>query len=428
MLFTLLSVGSRGDTQPFIALGLALRKKGHRVRIAASETFQAFVEQYGLEFARVRGDVAKVLESGLVKDAVHADSPLKFFTSLPGGKLVGQMLADMTADLHDACKGADAVVYHPGAGIGYFAARQLNIPSVLASPFPMAPTREFPALLFYDGPRLGPWYNRLTHKLFEQGFWMMSRGPLVRHWRQRYGRAPQPFHCPYPRQRTAVYPTVISCSPSVFPRPADWPEHVHSSGYWFLDADPGYQPPPDLQAFLASGDAPVYVGFGSISDRGGAAETTRLVIDALRRAGKRGVIATGWNAMEQSGEPAPDMLFIEGAPHDWLFTHMAAVVHHGGAGTTAAAFRAGVPAVVVPYGNDQFAWGRRIYELGAGSAPIPRKRLTADLLAAAIQTTQAAGVRERAWRLGEQIRRENGAADAADVIIASAETFHGARG
>lgn len=424
MKITLLAMGTRGDVQPFIALGLALRAKGHSVRLAASENFQGFVEHYGLEFARVRGDVAKIAASDLARDARDADNPLKFFTSMKNDQLLS-LLVDATHDLHEACRGSDAIVYHPGASIGYFAAREMKIPSVLAAPFPMTPTREYPALLFYEGPRFGNLYNLLTHKVFEQGFWMMLRTPVKTYWKRRYGTAPKDFACPFPRQRTAPAPTVISCSPAVFARPADWPEHVYCSGYWFLEDDPGYQPPEALKAFLAAGEAPVYVGFGSILDHEAkAAETTRIVMEALRRAGKRGILATGWNAMVRPEAPSQDMLFVEGAPHDWLFPHMAAVVHHGGAGTTAAALRAGVPSVVVPFGNDQFAWGRRLYELGVGARPIGRKRLTTDLLAAAIEDTRTETMREQARAMGEKIRRENGAADAADVIVACVERYH----
>ncbi len=329
------------------------------------------------------------------------------------------LLLDALHDLDDACRGADAIIYHPGAAIGHFIARQMQIPSILASPFPMTPTGAYPALLFYDGPRLGRAYNLLTHKLFEQGFWMMVKGPLKKYWQRRYGTLPQDFTCPYPLHRTAQRPTVTSCSPQVFPRPADWPAHVHADGYWFLDVDHDYQPPAELKAFIEAGAPPVYVGFGSISDQERGAETTRLVIEALRRTGKRGILATGWHGMARPEDRPDDMLFIDGAPHEWLFPHMAAVVHHGGAGTTAAGLRAGVPSVIIPYGNDQFAWGRRVHELGVGARPIPRKRLTADRLAAALQEIQTDAVRERARAMGERIRREDGAAAAADLILAS---------
>ncbi|MFL7941570.1 glycosyltransferase [Priestia megaterium] len=180
MLITMLTTGTRGDTQPFMALGLELKKKGYRVRIAASEAYQNFIESYGFEYAMLRGDVSKIIESGAADDAINADNPLKFFSSLKNEKMMGMMI-NIQEDLHKACKGADAIVYHPGAAIGYFAAKEMNIPSILASPFPMIPTKDYPALLFYDRPRFGKIYNKLTHRIFEWGFWKVVSGPLKKY-------------------------------------------------------------------------------------------------------------------------------------------------------------------------------------------------------------------------------------------------------
>ncbi|KAA8749793.1 glycosyltransferase family 1 protein [Priestia megaterium] len=364
MLITMLTTGTRGDTQPFMALGLELKKKGYRVRIAASEAYQDFIESYGFEYAMLRGDVSKVIESGAADDAINADNPLKFFSSLKNEKMMG-MMVNIQKDLHKACKGAGAIVYHPGAAIGYFAAKEMNIPSILASPFPMTPTKDYPALIFYDRPRFGKIYNKLTHHIFEWGFWKVVSGPLKKYWVQQYGEGPNDFSCPYPKQRTAANPTIISSSPTVFSVSKDWPEHVHSYGNWFMDSDHSYQPE----------------------------------------------------------EIAEDILFVKDIPHEWLFPKMSAVVHHGGAGTTAEGLRAGVPSIIVPYGNDQFAWGRKIHELGAGAKAIPRKELTAEKLSAAISYTQVNEIQSKAQEIGKQIRAEKGAEKAAQVIINTLETF-----
>lgn len=266
MLITMLTTGTRGDTQPFMALGLELKKKGYRVRIAASEAYQNFIESYGFEYAMLRGDVSKVIESGAADDAINADNPFKFFSSLKNEKMMG-MMVNIQKDLHKACKGADAIVYHPGAAIGYFAAKEMNIPSILASPFPMTPTKDYPALIFYDRPRFGKIYNKLTHHIFEWGFWKVVSGPLKKYWVQQYGEGPNDFSCPYPKQRTAANPTIISSSPTVFSVSKDWPEHVHSYGNWFMDSDHSYQPEEKLERFLKAGEPPVYIGFGSVGDK-----------------------------------------------------------------------------------------------------------------------------------------------------------------
>ncbi|MET3084628.1 glycosyltransferase [Priestia megaterium] len=422
MLITMLTTGTRGDTQPFMALGLELKKKGYRVRIAASEAYQDFIESYGFEYAMLRGDVSKIIESGAADDAINADNPLKFFSSLKNEKMMG-MMVNIQKDLHKACKGAGAIVYHPGAAIGYFAAKEMNIPSILASPFPMTPTKDYPALIFYDRPRFGKIYNKLTHHIFEWGFWKVVSGPLKKYWVQQYGEGPNDFSCPYPKQRTAANPTIISSSPTVFSVSKDWPEHVHSYGNWFMDSDHSYQPEEKLERFLKAGEPPVYIGFGSVGDKKNAGETAALVIKALKLAGKRGIINTGGSGMNQTEEIAEDILFVKDIPHEWLFPKMSAVVHHGGAGTTAEGLRAGVPSIIVPYGNDQFAWGRKIHELGAGAKAIPRKELTAEKLSAAISYTQVNEIQSKAQEIGKQIRAEKGAEKAAQVIINTLETF-----
>ncbi len=234
MLVTFLAIGSRGDVQPYIALGVELQKLGHRARIATFEAFAPFVAGFGLEFYPVHGDVASVAADPGTRGAMQADNPIKLLFSFNKLK---DLAAGLQRDLFDACAGSDAIVYHPGPSIGYFVARHLGIPAILATPFPMTPTRAYPSLIFYDKPRLGGRANYLTHKVFEQIMWMAGKAPVKQFWRQEFGRAPEDFGCPYGRQTTAAMPTIVSCSNYVFPRPDDWPEHVHNTGYWFLEDD-----------------------------------------------------------------------------------------------------------------------------------------------------------------------------------------------
>ena len=412
MNITILTTGTRGDTQPYLALGLALKQAGHTVRIAAFENFEAFVKSYQLDYFPIHGDVAQVA-SKLGQGAQNADNPLKFLFSFNQLK---DLVTGLQKEFYSACVGADAVIYHPGAAVGYFAAQQLKIPAILGTPYPFTPTGDYPSLIFYHLPRLGKLYNLLSHKIQEQIFWFASSSAIQEFWKKEFGHRPENFGCPYPRQITRRQPTIVSYSDYVFPRPADWPEQVYTTGYWFLDEEPGWQPPADLMDFLQAGKPPVYVGFGSVGNPVLAAQTTRLVIEALKRSGQRGVLATGWNAMTHL-EDVPDTIhFLDSAPHSWLFPRMAAVVHHGGAGTTAAGLRAGVPSVILPYGNDQFAWGLRVYELGVGAKPIPQKKLTAENLSTAILAALAPEIQSAASALGTKIRSEHGAEKAAQII------------
>jgi sterol 3beta-glucosyltransferase len=412
MTIVLLALGSRGDTQPYVALGRALSERGHDVDVATFSAFEDLVRGAGLGFRLIPGDIARIVTGAVGSSAGRADNPLKFILSI---RQLRTLVADLQGDLFDACQGADAIIYHPGATIGFFAARAQGVPSILATPFPMTPTRTYPSPIFYHLPRFGGAANALTHRVLAGALWSSSRSAIGRFWRERFGRAPDDLRSPYPQQRSARAPTIVGCSEHVFPTPSDWPEHVHTTGYWFLD-DPDWRPPAPLRRFLDGGEPPVYIGFGNLGERSTAAATAALAIDALERSGKRGILATGLTDIAEVGAMPESVHVLDGAPHSWLFPRTAAVVHHGGAGTTAAALRAGVPSVIVPHGNDQPGWARRVHELGAAAPPIPRRRLSAEALARGIDTTARPELRTAAARLAALIDRERGAERAADIV------------
>ena len=202
-------------------------------------------------------------------------------------------------------------------------------------------------------------------------------------------------------------------SPSIIPHPADWPESVHVTGYFFLNTMADWQPSPELRAFLGAGDPPVYIGFGSMGGRN-PEQLAGIIVEALARSGQRGLLLTGWGGLHP--ELVPENVFVvDSAPHNWLFPRMAAVVHHGGAGTTAEGLRAGVPAVIVPFVLDQPFWGARVKAMGLGPEPIPKKKLTADRLASAIRKAITdSAMRQRASSCGAAIRAENGVGNAVE--------------
>lgn len=418
MIITLLTTGSRGDTQPYIGLALELKKAGHHVRVAAFENFESFVKSFDLEYLRIQGDVSKVAASATGTNAMKADNPLKLALSF---KELQGLVFNLQKDFLAACQGSDVIVYHPGAAIGYFAAQELGVPSVLATPFPMTPTKEYPALIFYNMPRLGRTFNLLTHRLFQQIMWSASAAPIKRFWKEKFCRIPKDLSNPFSRQNSKRYPTIVSGSNFVFPQPADWPAHVHNTGYWFLNEEPGWKASPELLDFLHKGPAPIYVGFGSLGNAAAAEHTTQLVIEALKRSGQRGLLATGWGGMARKQDLPETVFMLESAPHSWLFPQMAVVIHHGGAGTTAAGFAAGVPSIVITGGNDTLAWGRRVYELGVGPQPIARKHLTVENLTQAIHSALTTEVRTAAKELGARMQSENGARTAAQIIIGTKE-------
>jgi UDP:flavonoid glycosyltransferase YjiC (YdhE family) len=199
----------------------------------------------------------------------------------------------------------------------------------------------------------------------------------------------------------------------VVPRPPDWGEHIHITGYWYPE-DETWGPPDELRRFIEAGPPPVFIGFGSMPVSQ-PERTTSLVLEALKRAGQRAVLHTGWAGL--GGDLHDDVFQIEYAPYNWLFPRMAAVVHHGGSGTTASGLRAGVSTLIVPFLFDQSYWGRRVAALGAGPAPIPYKQLSVDRLAEGItRAVNDAAMRQRAASLGQKIRAEDGIAQARQII------------
>jgi sterol 3beta-glucosyltransferase len=414
----ILTYGSRGDVQPYVALGAGLRRAGHDVTLATSERFRDFVSGHGLRYGFLSDDLLAIVDTEqgreMIENTKNVFQIVRRMLSM--AKQVGPMQRALLEDSWRIAEAVrpDVVVFHPKAFGGPVVAEELGVPVILALPIPMlVPTGEhtnmgFPAL------KLGAWYNRMTF-VAVGGLMALAAGKHVKAWRKAHGLAAQKrldlLHTADGRDIAVLH----AVSRHVMPEPADWPPTAHMTGYWFLDDAQDGAPSDALSTFLNAGPPPVYVGFGSMAGRD-PERLGKIVVEALRRANVRGVIATGWGGLKP--ESLPDtMLKIDQAPHDWLFPRMAAIVHHGGAGTTAAALRAGKPAVIVPFFGDQPVWGRRIFELGAGAAPIPQKKLTAENLGAAISRTMAdAKMQARARELGEKIRAEDGVGTAVALI------------
>jgi sterol 3beta-glucosyltransferase len=410
-LIVIIAAGSRGDIQPCVALGRGLTARGDKVRLVASSRYEAMVAAAGLEFAALTADPTEILTSEKGQEWLAGGrDPVKFIRNFK--QIIEPMARRLLSEALTASQDAELLLAPTIGFFGEHVGEHLNIPRALIHFQPSQPTGEFPHPLLPQGRLLGSAGNRLSFQAVDQMAWQLLR-PFINPWRQRsLGLAKLPLRGPMHRVRRDRRPVLCCFSESVVPRPADWPSYVHTTGYWFLDGDPDWAPPRELADFLAAGPPPVYVGFGSMVPKD-AARTDALVRAALRRAGLRGVI---------SGDPAQapradDLLVVNEVPHAWLFPRMAAVVHHGGAGTTAAGLRAGVPTIVCPFFGDQPYWGERVAALGAGPKSLPVKRLTAGDLAAALQQAVRSGrIRSAAARLGESISAEDGVEAACDVL------------
>ncbi|NUB20165.1 glycosyltransferase [Azospirillum formosense] len=410
MRFTIVTYGSQGDIRPYVALGKGLRAAGHSVAFPADREFRDLIERHGLDYSPLSGDLRAVTGSreadGLFRDGIN---PVKMMRALL--RLGQDHALDWTREYWEAARGSDAII---ASGLAFYTgvavAEKLGVPVVGTALQPMAPTRAFPPPMM--PPRRFPGVvNYALHLAMMQLVWQTFRAPTNRARRAVLGLKPS-FIGPGPLLMTAKWPMPYAFSTHALPRPDDWPDFIRATGFWFLDEADAYTPPPDLAAFLESGPPPVYVGFGSMAGFD-PAETTRLVVAALN--GRRAVLSAGWGGIDRSALPET-VHGLESAPHDWLFPRMSAVVHHGGAGTTAAGLRAGVPAVGVPFMGDQPVWGARLHDLGVAPPPLPRRTLTAEGLARAIEATGDPGLRGRAAALGARIRAEDGVGNAVRFI------------
>lgn len=414
MLIVILAVGTRGDVQPAIALGLGLRARGYHVRLFVGAEFGAWVTSYGLEVATASFTIREMMESRIGRAwAEEGTNPIRQL------RLMRALIAAFPAGINDtwlACQGADVIISSFTSDLyATSIAEKLGVPHLSAwlQP-PFVPTREGAATNNAPLPRRRSVINALFTRLFvEPALWQLYGEQDAHLRRDLLGLPPQNWS--RARATLARTPRVLGFSRHVVPLPADWPATLHTTGYWFLDAEQEWTPPPELSAFLAAGATPICIGFGSMTTED-AQGLTRMIVAAVERVGVRAVLLGGWGRLGAIDLPVT-ILSLDAAPHGWLFPRMAAVVHHGGAGTTAESLRAGVPTVVVPHLGDQPFWGRRVAELGAGPQPIPKGRLTAERLAVAIRRAMNdPTIRERAQVLGALIRAENGVAVAVEQI------------
>ncbi|KAI3399807.1 hypothetical protein diail_5604 [Diaporthe ilicicola] len=435
-------VGSRGDVQPFVALGKVLKDTyGHRVRIATHATFQKFVEENGLEFFCIGGDPAELMafmvkNPGLMPgiDALKSGEITKrrkgieqivlgcWRSCIEAGDGLGppvetdlsnEPLGDdysLPGNPEDKPFVADAIIANPPSFGHIHIAEKMGIPLHVMFTMPWSPTRAFPHPLanIQSTDTDDVMTNFVSYALVEMMTWQ-GLGDVINRFRTKVLDL-EPLSliwAPGLLSRLRI-PTTYCWSPALIPKPNDWGREISIPGFYFLDLATSYTPEPDLAAFLESGPPPVYIGFGSIvvDDPN---KLTRMIFDAVTQAGVRALVSKGWGGIGADSVGIPEGVFMLGnCPHDWLFKKVSCVVHHGGAGTSAAGIKTGTPTVVVPFFGDQPFWGAMIAKAGAGPAPIPYKQLTAEKLAEAITSALRPETQARAKELGEKIRQEKG--------------------
>jgi sterol 3beta-glucosyltransferase len=412
MRITLLTVGSRGDVQPYLALGIGLKAAGHSVQFATEEIYRSLVTQYGLEFAPLPGNSRLRHHEAEWLDYLESteDNVLRSIWTCTQNFVLPTLRSQLDA-AWNICQGTDAIVSSPAVFGSTHIAYKLGVPFYRAWTCPAHETRAFPHAWsrLPDQQWFGGLLNKNSTHLIERPFWR-SVAPYINQWRQEQLDLPPFGEDQNELDQFRRTPTLYCYSPALLPKPKDWGNWVHVTGYWFLDQPFEPESVCDLTAFLKSGEPPIYVGFGSAVDYYSQA-VIRTAIAAILASGQRAVLEAGWADLPDLHLPPQIYKLPAGAvPHSWLFPQMSALIHHGGAGTIGEGLRAGKPTIVVYQKfTDYWFWGQQVTKQGVGTKPFHRRSLKSNSLAAAVhKVVTDSTIRSRAAQLGAQIRAENG--------------------
>jgi UDP:flavonoid glycosyltransferase YjiC (YdhE family) len=403
----ILALGSHVDVQPCVTLGAALQQRGHAVTVATFESFQGLVAGAGLRHVPVPGDAQALTAQMMSADGISSRNPLRLIRKLMDTFGKAAKAYSHAFSTPAMLEGEVILDQLPGGIFGRDLAEKTGAAYFSIAVIPLLRTTQFAAPLL-AAKNLGAPLNDLSYRLSETLLWHFFR-PAVAYYRGQLGlTAPSRFF------RPSRAPVLMGISPKVVPPPPDWAKTVHLTGWW-RPADPDWQPPADLQAFLGAGEPPVFIGFGSMIAND-PATFSQTVFEAIRLSGVRAVIGKGWGTWDDSA--THDQVFQVGfTPYSWLFPRMAAVVHHGGSGTTGAALTSGVPSMVVAFGADQPFWGQRTAALGAGVPPLHIKTLTAEALAASLRRLVSdPTLKVNAATLGAQLQAERGLENAVAAL------------
>ncbi len=408
MRYTMICIGSTGDVRPYVLLGRELKARGHDVGICAFPDFKGMIESEGLRYLPLPGD-AKAFISNVMKPGANG---LGFLNQVRVS--LKSILTPFLNDMEGACDDADVMICTYFGGVAKSIAEVRHIPYIQTHYCPMD-SNDLTPIPATAMPTSSKTWNRASYRLAYLLISSLERMYLTQ-WRREHGMKPRKLEDkPDYELNGHTVPVLYAMSPLLMPRPRTWEENIHMTGFWLDDHVPDFTPEPGLKAFLEVEPKPIYIGFGSMAS-GDMGETLEIVLEAVRRSGVRAVISTGWGGVEVP--KAENVYVMDGfVPHDWLFRQVAAVVHHGGAGTTAAGLLASKPTLVIPFGGDQPFWAMRVRMLGLGPKPIRREKLTASKLAKGLHnlvTVKSYSV--AAKELGQRMRLEDGTQNAANVI------------
>jgi sterol 3beta-glucosyltransferase len=395
--------GTEGDTRPIAALCRALKDAGHDATLLAAEDTLRSAEELNVPHVKLAGDIrgALLAIAAIVSGKTSLNAHAKALARIANDNAAAWMQETL-----GVAAGCDALICAGLAGFaGLSVAEKLGIPAIGAGMFPLTPTAEFPSP-FLPPRRTPRWLNRFSHHLVVQMLWRAFRKATNQARGAVLGLPPR-------RKPWASHPMLYGISPSLLPRPADWPSNAYICGQWVRPVQ-NWDPPRSLRDFLAAGDAPIYIGFGSMVgfDRNALLDSILAAV-----AGRRALFYPGWSGTQGLQLPN-NCLVIDDTPHDWLFPKTSLIIHHGGSGTTHSAARSGIPSIVLPFAGDQAFWAERLRMLGAAPDFTNVRHISATPLARAIGIAGSPQMRRRAASVGETMRTEDGLASAVKTIEA----------
>jgi len=364
MKLTVITYGSEGDNRPLVALCCGLQNAGHDVLFLGERSIECFANRSGIPFQALDGDMKATVQPGgplhrLMNEGGNPGSMAKACANFATVNTRSWM-----SSLLSAAQNCDGIIFSGFAGyVALSVAEYLNKPVIGAGLFPVSPTKEFPSSLIPPLPLPG-WLNYFSHKTMMGILWHLFRRSINEARKDVCGQSPR-------RKAWSGYPIAYGISPCLLSQPQDWPEAWQMCGAWY-QPDCSWSPEQALTDFLNGGEPPVYVGFGSMS---GFDSKRLLTILSPALAGRRVIYAPGWSEYDASLLPA-ETFIIGNIPHDWLFPRVSLVIHHGGAGTSHAATKAGIPSLIIPFSGDQFFWAHRLAQIGV--APKPKSMIKID--------------------------------------------------
>ncbi|KNF04626.1 hypothetical protein PSTG_02114 [Puccinia striiformis f. sp. tritici PST-78] len=409
---TCLTIGSRGDVQPFIALGLGLQKDGHAVTIATHLEFKDMIEESGIGFRNIGGNPQELIkhcvEHGFFSPEFYIEGYTKF----------RDWIDELLITVPVACQGADVLIESPTAMMGIHVAESMRIPYFRAFTMPWTPTSVYPHPFAVTSRELGKYYNRISYNIFNYLIWKGIESK-VNKWREQKLKIKATS---FAKLQSANIPFLYNFSEKIVPKPSDWGDRIHITGYWFRDQQEKVDQKqiedkisPDLLSFIQKardrGKKIIYIGFGSVIFPD-VQEIQRKLEKAVRKAGVWAVVSGGWCDMKPHEKPLQSVLksqyspihYVGSVPHEWLFSQVDATLTHGGAGTVAASLRAGIPTLIKPF------FGKLVKKMGVGAHVKTFK--VSELSRAFRKATTDLEQIYKAKKIGQAISKENGVRNA----------------